>query len=1253
MAELFGFGHQVPAPEHPWEKSLRRDREISPLVKILEDGGHAKEAALVKANITPQEKKVIADMLGGGGGSSMGVDQARFQEQLANAQSPEDYSQIRQGLINLPSSQATVALKIVDDAEDKFKERQKEERLSKRIEDNLVEIHRNIDEAPKSFPFSNIREAAVGSDSPAVAKLKQASNAGVAMLREAEGGGLLGVKMIGSLQEDAGHNIGKMLGTDPEALKAKLLNPYRMSGLGDMVDKAEQRYAEEKARDLESTPKPAARPLYESNAKKFKEEGYGITGASMAINEAAVNFILDAVDMTLGSIYTLGKSMVSSEPAGRVGRVDAEPEAEAVEALMGAGLMVWSGGALANTLGVGSASGLSTAAKAGAIGGSTLAITEAAKRAEALSNKVMGKPKSDVQAARKEAVGNIASIMATAGVFKAAGAARARMARVASASPPTGKPPSGGGGTKTEPPSTNPKAGAKKPPVKGYNPSSEEGAIYDVSPVTKGMEGVSKSAESSEFTVSGLRRGMDVTKDQALRMHEQIMTSGEMSANYIGQVAKQVLQEEQNDARQSGRQDAGGEGIGRAIGDIHQSVVRGAQVVEEKLASYIRAQEQLDSIPAENKELYAAAKQEADMAEAAHRVAMQNYATLQSAASSQVHAAVNVNQPQPEGGIGNINMRDALNRAIESGGAVPEHEMYVNNFRVQAQANPVVQPKFRNVSDMSAHNRDIANWQRETALAKAKADEKYQKEILDAEQNAYKAHEKTVQAQNAVIERENLRALNDAVMGSLDNARSIPTPADAAIRAAKRMDARRKAAMEPLKKEFEAVKTALKKYMVPPESIQDMGQALEEAFNEAKGLIQSESTKKLSNILAHLLDKISSKSVITLRDIHEAISELNEIVNFSQHEGHSVNKLKYTLKLAHEAFENASQNILKQSKPKAAAALQKTLDRRKAVNEAYAALKATYDNPELAALRKNAGANKEPAYRALFSGAEGLAKASKALGADSAEYQSMLAQKMLEELADPARMGDNARVAKVIKQWDAEEVDVMPAGFAQTMASIDFKPPQYLEPYSPRNVKSISAPSQMWFDEKKVPKAIDIGNDMDNNQIWGMLNTPSGVEKVRAVTMDTPQRREMFAKKAEEILLSGKGEDVEAGHKATVFSKIAGIPKHIIKSVLKPITQWSDAVKKNSELLRALLGDEEFALLKKDLVTLNRIAEQVIRGKSSTVFSGTLVLASLIFHGGLGLGSIPFIGFSLFGLYKQHKGNQALKKQGISTKKKP
>ncbi|MGL5041415.1 MAG: hypothetical protein ACRC6D_15210, partial [Aeromonas sp.] len=473
-----------------------------------------------------------------------------------------------------------------------------------------------------------------------------------------------------------------------------------------------------------------------------------------------------------------------------------------------------------------------------------------------------------------------------------------------------------------------------------------------------------------------------------------------------------------------------------------------------------------------------------------------------------------------------------------------------------------------------------------------------------------------------------------------------------AIRAAKRMDSRRRADMEPLKKEFEAVRSALKKHIVQPESVQDMSMALEEAANEAKGLLQSDSTKKLSNILQQMLDKISSKAAITLGNINEAISELNEIVNFSQHEGHSVNKLKYALKIMHEAFENSSQDILKKSSPKAAAALQKTLDRRTAVNEAYADLKATYDNPELAALRKNAGANKEPAYRALFSGAEGLAKAAKALGSDSAEYQSMLAQKMLEELADPARMGDNARVAKVVRQWNAEEVDVMPAGFAQTISSIDFKSPQYLEPYSPRNVKSMSAPSQLWFDEKKLPKAIDVGNDMDNNQIWGMLNTPSGVEKIRASTMDTPQRRELFAKKAEDVLLSGKGSDVEVGHKAKFLSKIADVPKRFLKSPLKPITKWSDAIKKNSELLRALLGDEEFAKLKKDLATLNAHAERVINAKSVAAYSSTVPLVSILFHGSFGLSSVFFLGISMFNVYKQYMGNKALKKAGISTKKK-
>ncbi|MGL5039585.1 MAG: hypothetical protein ACRC6D_05620, partial [Aeromonas sp.] len=528
MAELFGFGHQVPAPEHPWETSLRRDREISPLVKMLEEGGRNQEAALIKANITPQEKKVIADMLGRG--SSTGMDQARFQDQLANAQSPEDFSRARQDLLNVPSGQANTALKIIDDAEEKFKKRREEDLLGKRLEDNLVDIFRNIEEAPKSFPFSNIREAAVGSDDPAVAKLKQASNAGVAMLRQAEGGGLLGVKMIGSLQEDAGHNIGKTLGTDPETLKAKLINPYIMSGLGDIVDKAEQRYAEEKARDLESTPKPAARPLYESNAKKFKEEGYGLTGVSMAINEAAVNFVLDALDFTVGSVYTLGKSMFSDDPAGRIGRIDAEKEAEAVESLMGLGLAAYAGGSLANTLGVGTASGLSTAQKIGTTALGTAAVTGAAKGAEAVASKVMGKPENDMQAGRNEAIGNIASIASTAGLFKAAGAARSRMANAAQGKPSIGPPPKGGaaGAANAEPPSTNPKASPRKPPTKGYNPSNEQGPVYDVSPITKGMEGVSKSAQASEFTVEPLRRGMNVTQDQALQMHEQIMTTGEL-----------------------------------------------------------------------------------------------------------------------------------------------------------------------------------------------------------------------------------------------------------------------------------------------------------------------------------------------------------------------------------------------------------------------------------------------------------------------------------------------------------------------------------------------------------------------------------------------------------------------------------------------------------------------------------------------------------------------------------------------------
>jgi len=136
--------------------------------------------------------------------------------------------------------------------------------------------------------------------------------------------------------------------------------------------------------------------------------------------------------------------------------------------------------------------------------------------------------------------------------------------------------------------------------------------------------------------------------------------------------------------------------------------------------------------------------------------------------------------------------------------------------------------------------------------------------------------------------------------------------------------------------------------------------------------------------------------------------------------------------------------------------------------------------------------------------------------------------------------------------------------------------------------------------------------------------------------------------------LSGKGDEVEVGHKVNMFFKITGLSKKLIKSVLKPITQWHDAIKKNPELLRALLGEQEFANLKKDMITLNKYAEQVIRGKGAVAIGGTSTLISILFHGTpLGIASIPLMGFSLYNLYKQNEGNKALKKQGISTKKKP
>lgn len=1196
MAELFGFGTQKPRKLQPWEEKNRKEKELAPLQKLLMEQGREEEAAILNANIPANEKSIYA--------RNAAIQAEKRQKEEAEKANKEEYLQ---GLYE--------------------KGRRVTEAAYKESEGNI---------------FGNIREPIVA-QSPLLAMLHQEGAAAAGVLSGMEGNkGTQSGKVLAMNAEHTGAGkFGSIIGTSPELVTEKILNPYKMKGEEERA--AIEAGQAEARNNMNATPTPRGVVKSKSQLVEEKIGSYAVTPMDW-IGDVMVDAGLSIANMATAAARTVFPD---------IGKV---PELDTSDAQKSASNALVNAMGIAGAVMTGSAKGLGTVGKLATVGAGYVGSHLGSDIAGGLYNVVAGRPKTESQANRKEAVQEVGGMfgfgagtkagikgakaapdlfsMANQKIFGAVNKDLSK-ARTDAANRATGqfgeKPTIDVYATKKEPTS----AGAAQP-KENINPA-QQGMERSKS----NLENIQKSAQASSIAVKPLSAEGNFSVADLKAVGSQVTEQSAVQALHVADLAKNIM-------AAHGQEGAIYAQTAKTIAKSVQSAVSNVEVKSRYLDQLLA---EVDRVPASDMMLYEAKKSEEAIAKQALQDAIRNMASLSQAVSTQAQALSGMAVSNPETSYGSVNMKDVLNKAIETGSPMAEYMPVAIQVIGEAQNNPVAINKYRQSTPIEQQkiNADRELWQREMKTKKEAADARYRAELQAQDKKTYEAASKSVAEKNKTIEAKNIKKIDDVLATALPAAEPYLSGADIAIRTAAELDKARKAAVKPLDKEFKAVKTALMKAEVPFESTTEMINSLGEAIEENKSLISSDVSTKLNKMLSDLRNKLINRPTVSLGELDKIIMEAGDIINFAKHEGHSVNKLQHLMTLVKEFFDKSSKALVAASTPAKSARLQRILDRRDAVRARYRAVKETYDNPEMARIRSKGGENKEPALKSLMSSPEGMSKMLMALGDNNKLYQTVLAETIRSELYPVAKLGDNQRKMKVIDNWSPEMVRAMPAGVETTLRDLSLDEPDILLPYRPHDYATASAPSTEWF--KAPPKAVDAAN-MTTEQVWAMLDSVTGVERIRASTPDTPARQSLFDLKAEEILSATK---LEASHPPLHFIgflKKFGINKSIVESAVRPILSWGKALNDPAKApkIQALLGDKRYVELRKEVKGAVRAAEQMVSSKQALTYTAASALpVAIALNPTIGLGVYTL--FSLYHAARMSKASKKLSSKGFSTKR--
>jgi len=1229
MADLFGMGTQKPAPTRPWEEDMRRQKELDPLVKLLEESGNKMGAALTKAKISPQEKNVIAKMLQQGRGPGEVNQLQSLVDMIEGSKDREElgrnYAQASTAIASSGMDPSRItghqnALKITYEQQDRAL---KDAKVESQIKDVYTRALDAIDKAHKSEGFGNLRHHIFTQEDPEIARLIGLSTKFAGMESQAEGGQhTVGVKQMKENYDRIVGQITKGFGVDPEVFKKSLDGAMEAGGFGNIVDEVQREREEAAASGNMTASSNIISPTVKnapSLAKYLGDNGY--TGASVAVGaiEGAMNTVSSFTGyLTLPLRAAANLILGSNIQAKRFEDTKASRVVETGLNIAGAvaGTVALSGG-IGFIPAIGSAAATFAASWAGSTG------------AGALYHGVMGEPKTEDEANRKNAFKELGEGFAIGLAGKGIRFLYSKNANRA-AQPPN-QPPN-------QPPSGRTPTGGKTSAGKQSQTRDFDLDVTPQSPTATRLNTIGKHAGSSGVIAATIRQANGVIPtDSRQDIVKESMNNANIVTEAIASLGSTVEGSEIASKRLDVAQD-----LARSIASNSQEAF-GLEKKYQDLVKAVESMDPLDPQRAATIESMRAAEQSATTAWAGLNQSIEGSASI---ANAIIGAAMANDNPS----LSQEQVQKALVNAINTGTRVPDHYPLTSKVIGEAQQANVSIPRTSNPNQLYQENNAEGKWQQEMAIREQEATDKARSEALALDRRAYNMDKANKEAANAVAIKEN----TDKVFGVIDSGfgkpKVIRNDTDLANKLYKDINALYQKEMEPLNKRYAALDKQLARMHVPEEAMDGIREAASTIINDIEqAKIHSSESKKARE----LLNQITHEHFDNLLQVQRTIRQIRSIANYESPQGDPKNVIRITSRPLEEGMEEALRlladresgvpTVAGRGKKNTANAVRQEIE---ALNAQYRDVKERLSNPAIERLRSHKADSATAALNALTSNPEEFGRLSAALGRDNPDLKALLSRKLKQELEPSLRIGDKQGMDARVDQWDSESMPSLPIGLAKTIKAIPLREPKHIGNYRARDVSSVRANPREWF---KMPPASVRVEDMSDDEVWGMLNTMEGTNRFLANTPDTQARRELLTEHAVAILNTGNPKKHRIGyaireleHKGFEVSE---------NDPLSMASRWEDVVKQKdgpkAALVKKQLGDESYEDLKKWIESVAKDAETIVSARSVTKYA----LATALHPKGWLSGVVG----AAMAAYKQALAAQAkqrLQQQGIATKKK-
>lgn len=1221
MAELFGMGKQQPAPKRPWDEMLRRENEISPLVKLLEESGSPQAAALTKANISPQEKSVIAKMLAQSGGGGGEVNQLQsLSDMLAQSKNRdelgENYAKASSILASLPDDSSRItgyqkALEITNtQTERKLRDAETQNEM-KKIYSKALDL---VDRAPKSAFVGNLRQPIAASNSDDLNELIALGTKFVGMETQAEGGKYgAGVRQINENYKRLVGQIGHGTGVDPESFKGSLRGAMEAAGFSDIVSEVDQEREGAKGNMSASSNTIApSRTEVPSLGKWLGDNGYygsSVVGAIEGVMNNVSNISnLITAPLRIPVNFALGTNIGAA-------RVESTPESTMVENGLMLAESIATVGALSPALGVVGAVGATAAAPLAYKGGS--------KVAGKAYDMVSGAPETESAANRKQAVEELGGFISSGGLSM--GIKNYYQGNARRAAQPSGAPP--------RPPGGKPE-GSSRGADKGFDVD-----ITPKSPVATKLETIGKYAGSSGAIAATIRNanGM-IPKEMRERVVRDSMTNADMVSMNLSSLGKSVEGSEIALGRLSVAKD-----LERAISSNSEEAFNR----EAEYQSAVKAFESMDPLAPERAtalDAMRAAEHRATSAWAGLNQAIEGSASISNAIIGSATANDNPSLSQEQ-------VQKALVNAINTGSRVPDHYPLTSKVIGEAQGANVSIPRTTNPQQMLRDNVAEAKWRGDMAIAEQQATDKARSAALVADRRAYNDDRASKEAANAKAIADNLDNVNGVIDTSLGVTKAIRNDTDLANKLYKDLNDIYQKEMAPLSKRYEALDKKLARIPIPEEAlevIKDSATKILDDIEQSK-LLSTESTKAVG-----MLNKIIDGEFDNLLQLQRTVREIRRMANYESPQGDPQNVVRITSRPLEEGIEEAFRVLVEAEanlptiagKKRASNKIQQVADESKSLNEAYRGVKDRLSNPAINRLRSNKADSATAALNALTANPEEFGRLSAALGRENSDMKALLARKIKQDLEPSLRSGDKQAMDARVDQWDSESMPSLPAGLARTIKAIPLHQPQHISDYRARDISGLRADPREWF--KNPPASVRV-EEMSDDEVWGLLGTMEGTERFLANTPDTIARRELLAEHAVSVLNTGN-----AKKHRIAFALRAMEHKGFEVSESDPLSmasRWEDVIKgsdaKKRALVRKQLGEETYKETVKWVESVAKDANDVVNARNVTKYALSTALHPRQWLHGMVNASI-----AAFRQFVAYKAKKRLEREGIETKKK-